>query len=124
MENNQEREDLSKIRHYKGTVKDFKDYWDEMAGQDTNATGTPAYQDFNGVHPAGNARQSEHWKTSNIIESKRLSFKDAQITDTMDLSNAMDSLKDAGIDWNQKGQAFVFNSTKEQESARKVLGLN
>jgi|TARA_R110000851_G_scaffold196318_1_gene347210 hypothetical protein len=124
MENNQEREDLSKIRHYKGTVKDFKDYWDEMAGQDTNATGTPAYQDFNGVHPAGKARQSEHWKTSNIIESKRLSFKDAQITDTMDLSNAMDSLKDAGIDWNQKGQAFVFNSTKEQESARKVLGLN
>ena len=89
MENNQEREDLSKIRHYKGTVKDFKDYWDEMAGQDTNATGTPAYQDFNGVHPAGKARQSEHWKTSNIIESKRLSFKDAQITDTMDLSNAL-----------------------------------
>ena len=70
MENNQEREDLSKIRHYKGTVKDFKDYWDEMAGQDTNATGTPAYQDFNGVHPAGRARQSEHWKTSNVTESK------------------------------------------------------
>ena len=70
MENNQEREDLSKIRHYKGTVKDFKDYWDEMAGQDTNATGTPAYQDFNGVHPAGRARQSEHWKTSNVTEGK------------------------------------------------------
>ena len=70
MENNQEREDLSKIRHYKGTVKDFKDYWDEMAGQDTNATGTPAYQDFNGVHPAGEPRQSEHWKTSNVTESK------------------------------------------------------
>ena len=42
----------------------------------------------------------------------------------MDLSNAMDTLKDAGIDWDQKGQAFVFNSTKEQESARKALGLN
>lgn len=70
MENNQEREDLSKIRHYKGTVKDFKNYWDEMAGQDTNATGTPAYQDFNGVHPAGEPRQSEHWKTSNITEGK------------------------------------------------------
>ena len=36
----------------------------------------------------------------------------------------MDTLKDAGIDWDQKGQAFVFNSTKEQESARKALGLN
>ena len=42
----------------------------------------------------------------------------------MDLSNAMDTLKDAGIDWDQKGQTFVFNSTKEQESARKALGLN
>lgn len=71
MENNQERSDLSKIRHYKGTVKDFKNYWDEMAGQDTNATGTPVYQDFGGVHPARGAGDSEHWKTSNIDESKK-----------------------------------------------------
>lgn len=68
---NQEREDLSKIRHYKGTVKDFKNFWDEMAGQDTNATGTPVYQDFGGVHPARGASDSEHWKTSNIDESKK-----------------------------------------------------
>ena len=34
---NQERQDLSKIRHYKGTVADFKSYWDEMAGKNTNA---------------------------------------------------------------------------------------
>ena len=40
MENNQERSDLSKIRHFKGTVKDFKNYWDEMAGTETNAFGT------------------------------------------------------------------------------------
>jgi len=70
MENNQEREDLSKIRHYKGTVKDFKNYWDEMAGQDTNASGTPAYQDFGGVHPTRGANDSEHWKTSNVTEGK------------------------------------------------------
>lgn len=70
MENNQEREDLSKIRHYKGTVKDFKNYWDEMAGTETNAFGTPEYQGFNNVHPTRGANDSEHWKTSNVTESK------------------------------------------------------
>jgi len=71
MENNQEREDLNKIRHYKGTVKDFKNYWDEMAGMETNAFGTPEYQGFNDVHPTRGEGDSEHWKTSNIDESKK-----------------------------------------------------
>ena len=71
MENNQEREDLSKIRHYKGTVKDFKNYWDEMAGTDTNAFGTPEYQGFNAVHPTRGANDSEHWKTSNVTEGRK-----------------------------------------------------
>ena len=70
MENNQEREDLSKISHYKGTVKDFKNYWDEMAGTETNAFGTPEYQGFNNVHPTRGANDSEHWKTSNVTEGK------------------------------------------------------
>ena len=65
---NQEREDLNKIRHYKGTVKDFKNYWDEMAGTETNAFGTPEYQGFNDVHPTRGANDSEHWKTSNVTE--------------------------------------------------------
>lgn len=65
---NQEREDLKKIRHYKGTVKDFKSYWDEMAGTETNAFGTPEYQGFNDVHPTRGANDSEHWKTSNLTE--------------------------------------------------------
>ena len=71
MENNQERSDLNKIRHYKGTVKDFKNYWDEMAGMETNAFGTPEYQGFNDVHPTRGEGESEHWKTSNIDESKK-----------------------------------------------------
>lgn len=70
MENNQERADLSKIRHYKGTVKDFKNYWDEMAGTETNAFGTPEYQGFNDVHPTRGANDSEHWKTSNVTEGR------------------------------------------------------
>jgi hypothetical protein len=71
MGNNQEREDLSKIRHFKGSVKDFKNYWDEMAGVETNAFGTPEYQGFNDVHPTRGANDSEHWKTSNVDESKK-----------------------------------------------------
>jgi len=97
MENNQEREDLSKIRHYKGTVKDFKNYWDEMAGQDTNAMGTPAYQDFNGVHPAGEPRQSEHWKTSNVTEGRKttdgLGDEGLQIYRDLDLEIGLDDPK-------------------------------
>ena len=71
MENNQEREDLNKIRHYKGTVKDFKNYWDEMAGTETNAFGTPEYQGFNDVHPTRGANDSEHWETSNVTEGRK-----------------------------------------------------
>ena len=71
MENNQEREDLSKIRQYKGTVKDFKNYWDEMAGTETNAFGTPEYQGFNDVHPTRGANDSKHWETSNVTEGRK-----------------------------------------------------
>ena len=71
MENNQERSDLSKIRHFKGTVKDFKNYWDEMAGTETNAFGTPEYQSFNDVHPTRGANDSKHWETSNVTECRK-----------------------------------------------------
>lgn len=60
---NKERHDLNKIRNYKGTVADFKSYWDEMAGKDTNAYNTPEYQGFNNVHPTRGATQSPHWTT-------------------------------------------------------------
>ncbi len=68
MPNNQERDDLYKIRHFKGSVADFKNFWDEMAGQDTNSWNTPAYQGFNKVHPTRGEGKSEHWKTSNVDE--------------------------------------------------------
>lgn len=73
---NQEREDLKKIRYYKGTVKDFKDYWDEMAGMETNAFGTPEYQGFNDVHPTRGDNQSPHWKTSNLTEDTDIGHTD------------------------------------------------
>jgi len=97
MENNQEREDLSKIRHYKGTVKDFKNYWDEMAGTETNAFGTPEYQGFNDVHPTRGEGDSEHWKTSNVTEGRKttdgLGDEGMQIYRDLDLEIGLDDPK-------------------------------
>ena len=97
MENNQEREDLSKIRHYKGTVKDFKNYWDEMAGVETNAFGTPEYQGFNNVHPTRGANDSDHWKTSNVTEGRKttdgLGDEGMEIYRDLDLQIGLDDPK-------------------------------
>ena len=97
MENNQEREDLSKIRHYKGTVKDFKNYWDEMAGTETNAFGTPEYQSFNDVHPTRGANDSKHWETSNVTEGRKttdgLGKEGMEIYRDLDLQIGLDDPK-------------------------------
>lgn len=63
-----ENADLNKIRHFKGSVTDFKNYFDQRAGENTNAFGTPGYQGFNNVHPTRGDNQSPHWKTSNLSE--------------------------------------------------------
>jgi len=104
MENNQEREDLNKIRHFKGSVADFKNFWDEMAGKDTNATGTPEYQGFNNVHPTRGEGDSEHWKTSNVdekinLKQSHLSSDDYQKAKKLKAFNADDWVwnKDTGL---------------------------
>ena len=61
---NQENEKLSKIRHFKGSISDFKSYWDNRANTNTNAFDTPEYQGFNNVHPTRGANDSPHWKDS------------------------------------------------------------
>ena len=59
-----------------------------------------------------------------VTEGKRrLSFKDAGITSTMDLSTAIDALRVADISWDQKGQSFTFDSPEDLETAREVLQL-
>ena len=57
-----ENADLNKIRHFKGSVADFKNYFDQRAGENTNAFGTPDYQGFNDVHPTRGPKASPHWK--------------------------------------------------------------
>jgi hypothetical protein len=61
--NNKQREELEKIRYYKGSVKDFKSFWDAQAGINTNAYGTPEYQGYD-VYPTRGAHESPHWKNT------------------------------------------------------------
>ena len=62
METPQEDKDESAIRHYKGTVKQFKDLFDDLAGgKNTNAYDSPVRQGFN-VHPTRGDVRSPHWE--------------------------------------------------------------
>ena len=74
METPQEDKDENAIRHYKGTVKQFKDMFDDLAGgEDTNAYGSPVRQGF-GVHPTRDKdNKSPHWEDS--MKMKRLRMK-------------------------------------------------
>ena len=59
--------DLEKIRHYQGTIADFKNFFDQKASEtmgkpeNTNAYDTPAYQGFDNIHPTRGAKKSPHW---------------------------------------------------------------
>ena len=63
MESPQEDKDENAIRHYKGTIKQFKDMFDDLAGgKDTNAYNSPVRQGF-GVHPTRDPGViSPHWE--------------------------------------------------------------
>lgn len=60
--------DLEKIRHYQGTITDFKNFFDQKASEttgkpeNTNAYDTPAYQGFDNVHSTRGSKESPHWK--------------------------------------------------------------
>tara|TARA_R110001592_G_scaffold121912_1_gene328184 strand:- start:647 stop:904 length:258 start_codon:yes stop_codon:yes gene_type:complete len=58
----QEDKDANAIRHFHGTVKQFKDMFDDLAdGEDTNAYGSPVRQGFD-VHPTRDSDiKSPHW---------------------------------------------------------------
>ncbi len=51
-----QKADLDKIRHYVGTIKDFKNFWDQQAGENTNAYDTPARQGYD-IHPTRKDQQ-------------------------------------------------------------------
>lgn len=92
-----QRQNLEKIRYYKGTVADFKTFWDDAASKNTNAYNSPEYQGFNNVHPTRGAKQSPHWKEANIIES-RLNENDTY----SDYPTAAKKNAKQAIDWREK----------------------
>ena len=93
--NNQERQDLNKIRNYKGTVADFKSYWDDMADKNTNAYDTPEYQGFNAVHPTRGATQSPHWTKETVSEQ----IQDHEVKMAQ---NQLDAIITAALDLKEK----------------------
>ena len=71
-------QDLEAIRHFAGTVSDFKNFFDQKAAEtakkdeaNTNSYGTPEYQGFNDVHPTRGANASPHWEESVNLEEKK-----------------------------------------------------
>ena len=61
METPQEDNDENAIRHYKGTVKQFKDMFDDLAGgEDTNAYSSPVRQGYDIQNTRGDVK-SPHW---------------------------------------------------------------
>lgn len=63
----EQKERLEKIRHFTGTIDDFKSFWDKQAAADTNQYGTPARQGYGDVHPTRNEVDSPHWKEKNLL---------------------------------------------------------
>ena len=62
-EQNQSREDQNAIRYYKGSVKQFKQMFDDLAdGKDTNAYDSPVRQGYD-IHPTREEDiTSDHWE--------------------------------------------------------------
>ena len=66
MGSSQEEKDQDSIRHYKGSVSQFKQMFDDLAGgENTNAYDTPEYQGFDKVHPVRGEKKSPHWDETN-----------------------------------------------------------
>jgi hypothetical protein len=62
MNTQQEDKDQNSIRHFKGSVGQFKQMFDDLAnGENTNAYDSPEYQGFE-VHPTRGANKSPHWE--------------------------------------------------------------
>ena len=68
MDTPQEDKDQDSIRHFKGSVGQFKQMFDDLAnGENTNAYDSPAYQGFD-VHPTRGETDSPHWEEDHTDE--------------------------------------------------------
>ena len=106
-----ENPELERIRYYKGNVADFKKYFDDRAKENTNAYDTPPYQGY-GVLKTTGAKDSEHWKTSNVIkEDGPVSATDESDTIQDQLEGIMEDIDDIlmSIEDGQQFEAWVQN---------------
>ena len=108
-------------------VKDLRKKQKEVLGKDP---GGGFSMDLDTIYSGSFSKEEAEELLKSLNESvvtegkRRLSFKDADITSTMDLSKAMDALKVADISWDQKGQSFTFDSPEDLKTAKEVLELN
>jgi len=103
-----ENKDLNKIRHFKGSVSDFKNYFDQRAGENTNAFNTPDYQGFNNVHPTRGKTESPHW--NDVNESKNdtgLIIKGRTRADNQKIDDILDDLGLLG-EWDAREGHFFL----------------
>jgi hypothetical protein len=104
--NNKQKEELKKIRHYKGSVKDFKSFWDTQAGLNTNAYNTPEYQGYD-VYPTRGAKVSPHWETV-MEEDTEIGETDDEVGmllgDLMTLERSVMELKSILINLSSTGE--------------------
>ena len=113
---------LEKIRHFKGSVKDFKSFFDEKAGKNTNAFDTPEYQGFNKVHPTRGENESPHWK--DVQESNDygpgLLVNPRTRSDIQKIDNLIDDL-DLQAEWDHKEGFFWFPEEEDSYDALEAI---
>lgn len=73
--------ELERIRYYVGTLDDFKSFWDQQAGSNTNAYSTPDRQGYGGVHPTRDEVSSPHWREKKTEAMKEAVDKELGHTD-------------------------------------------
>jgi hypothetical protein len=104
--NNKQQEELEKIRHYKGSVKNFKSFWDTQAGLNTNAYNTPEYQGYD-VYPTRGEVKSPHWETV-MEEDTEIGETDDEVGmllgDLMTLERSVMELKSILINLSSMGE--------------------
>lgn len=114
-----ENADLNKIRHFKGSVADFKNYFDQRAGENTNAFGTPDYQGFNNVHATRGANKSPHWDD---VQEANKDITNVRVGDLISNDKTGERLKVLDVHGHYSGK--VTKVTAEDRSGkRKVVNI-
>ena len=128
----QETQDENSIRHYKGTVKQFKQMFDDLAdGKDTNAYDSPVRQGYD-VHPTRDEdNKSPHWdeeyedeltQNENHIPTFESFLNEAKSTDGLG-KDAMEIYRDLDLQIGLDDPKYTIRSYKDIDPAIKAHKL-